>query len=466
MRKKNNIFNLVGLIFAVLIVAGCGALGDLIDDAPPDTKIAALPQKWAGAAPRSSKKYFKTGWLDTFGDQRLGKIIEGVIAHNYDLQAAAARVEAAQASAKKAGAELLPALDLNLGAENKGNVKSGDNTTNFGASLDISWELDVWGRVRAGKRAAASDFQAVQADFYFARQSLAAQAAKGYFLAIETKQQQKFAQATHDNYKKSVEIAQAFFDEGGVSIQDVYLAKSELARSREVLEKAKNAHLQAIRSLQLLLGQYPSGQFKIAARLPALPKPVAAGIPSEILERRPDLFAAERRVASAFNQTTQAKAARLPRLSLTASFGGASEALKNIVNPTNLFWNAAGNLLAPIFDGGRRKADVKIATAQQKEALANYKKEALEALADVENALSNESALFQRARALRAAYRQAKLAEEIAEAKYQQGEGQLLDVQQIKRNTISSNVQWLRLRQELISERVNLYLALGQDYKK
>ena len=306
----------------------------------------------------------------------------------------------------------------------------------------------------------------MQADFYFARQSLAAQAAKGYFLAIETKQQQKFAQATHDNYKKSVEIAQAFFDEGGVSIQDVYLAKSELARSREVLEKAKNAHLQAIRSLQLLLGRYPSGQFKIAARLPALPKPVAAGIPSEILERRPDLFAAERLVASAFNQTTQAKAARLPRLALTASFGGASEALKNIVNPTNLFWNAAGNLLAPIFDGGRRKADVKIATAQQKEALANYKKEALEALADVENALSNESALFQRARALRAAYRQAKLAEEIAEAKYQQGEGQLLDVQQIKRNTISSNVQWLRLRQELISERVNLYLALGQDYKK
>ena len=171
-------------------------------------------------------------------------------------------------------------------------------------------------------------------------------------------------------------------------------------------------------------------------------------------------------MASAFNQTTQAKAARLPRLSLTASFGGASESLKSIVNPTNLFWNAAGNLLAPIFDGGRRKADVKIATAQQKEALANYKKEALEALADVENALSNESALFQRARALRAAYRQAKLAEEIAEAKYQQGEGQLLDVQQIKRNTISSNIQWLRLRQELISERVNLYLALGQDYKK
>lgn len=218
-----------------------------------------------------------------------------------------------------------------------------------------------------------------------------------------------------------------------------------------------------MRSLQLLIGQYPSGKFEVAENLPALPTPAPVGLPSQLLERRPDLIAAERRVAAAFDRLTSAKAARLPRISLTGALGGSSDALSEIANSANIFWNLAGNLIAPIFDGGRRKADIEIATAEQEEVIAQYKKAALAALADVENALSNEQALLKRVKALQQAHEQALKAKKIADIRYQQGDGKLFDVFQIKRGTISANIDRLHAEQALISERVNLYLALGGD---
>jgi NodT family efflux transporter outer membrane factor (OMF) lipoprotein len=331
----------------------------------------------------------------------------------------------------------------------------------MGASLDISWEADLWGRIKSSQEAALADLQSSESALEYVRKSLIAQGSKAYFLSIEALMQEDYAQNVYKNYAKSLEISQAFFDEGAVSIQDVHLAKSELATSLSALEDAKDAKFQAIRSLEILMGKYPAGKFSIPNKLSNLPKAVAAGIPATILEKRPDMVAADRKVAASFSRTTSAKAARLPRIALTASVGGGSTALSEIANPANLFWNVAGNLVAPVFDGGSRKADVEIATAEQEEAVANYKKSALKAFSEVETSLSREQILLKRFAALKEAAKQAQLAENIAATNYQQGEGNLLDLQQLQRSTIYANIELIHLWQEILSERVNLYLALG-----
>lgn len=459
MKKLTLIF--VAPLLSVVLLSGCSAYNDLKNNKAPDMALETnVPNTWQTTSANQGDDIFDSGWLEAFNDPKLDAIAKEVLAYNYDIQTAAARVDAAQAAAKKAGAALLPAVNANIGAQSQGNLDNA-NSSNLGASLDVSWELDVWGRVRAGRDAATSSLQASQADLQAAKQSLVAQAVKSYFLSVEATQQEAYAAEIYKNYEKSVKVAEAFYREGAASTQDVALAKSELALAKDAYEKAKNGKTQALRSLELLLGKYPAGEFEVANALPALPAAVPAGVPSELLERRPDLVAAERRVAASFNRTTSAKAARLPQLALTGSFGGSSSALSEIADPTNVFWNLTSNLVAPIFDGGSRKADVEIATAEQKEAVAQYKKAALAAFADVENALSNEQTLVKRVKALQEAHNQALTAEKIADTKYEQGDGQLLDVLQIKRGTISANIERLRAEQELLSERVNLYLALG-----
>ena len=450
------------LILCSMALGSCSAFNnDPKNNTAPDTSLETkVPNTWQTATVNQEIDIFDGGWLATFNDPKLATIAKQVLAHNHDIKAAAARVDAAQAAAKKAGAALQPVVNANVGAQRQANLDNAKSSS-FGASLDVSWELDVWSRVRAGKEAATSSLAASQADLQAAQQSLVAQAVKAYFLSIEATNQEQYAGEIYRNYEKSLKVAEAFFREGVTSLQNVALGKSELARAEDTYEKAKNAKTQALRSLELLLGKYPSGEFEVAASLPPLPAPVPTGVPAELLERRPDLVAAERRVATAFNRTTSAKAARLPQIALTGSFGGSSSVLSEIADPTNVFWNLASNLIAPIFDGGGRKADVEIATAEQEEALAQYKKAALAAFADVENALSNEQTLLKRVLALQEAYKQARVAEQIAELKYEQGDGVLLDVLQIKRSAISTNIERLRAEQELLSERVNLYLALG-----
>ncbi len=431
----------------------------------PEFKVPVNFQNNSAQAPGPT---VQSGWLKTFADPKLDTLVQEVIEKNFDLQIAAAKVDAAAASAKIAGADLSPTVDLGLGASNQGNLDSGlsNDRSSVGASLDVSWELDVWGRIRAGRDAATEELIATQLDYAYAKLSLAAQTAKAYFLAIQTRRQLRLSENNVANYSKNLEVVNAFFDEGMVSIQDVHLAQSEKAREKDALGSDKSAHLEALRSLEALLGRYPSAKVEIAGALPVLPAPVPVGIPSEVMERRPDIVSAERRVAAAFNKTTEAKTAKLPRIALTGSLGTASNSLSNLTSPSNALWNVAGNLLFPIFQGGKLDAQIEAASADQKQALAAYQKTALGAFVDIETALTNEAIFRERAQSLKVAFEQAKLAEEIGLEKYKTGEGNLLDVLQLQRATISSQRALSKIEQSLLVQRVNLYLGLGGDFKQ
>ena len=195
--------------------------------------------------------------------------------------------------------------------------------------------------------------------------------------------------------------------------------------------------------------------------MPDVPPPPAAGLPSELLERRPDIIAAERRVAAAFNAVTQAKAARLPALSLTGEVGSASRSLSNLLNPANVGWQLGTNLLAPVFDGGARREQVAIATAEQEQALAAYGQAALEAFGELETTLDQGVVVAQRKVDLEEAAREAGRAFRIANLRYQEGETDLLDVLTIQQRVITAQRNLTSVQRLLLDQRVHLHLALG-----
>lgn len=455
-----------GLMLCSVLLSACTLAKKDIKSVVKDEKAKA-PKQWASKHPSEGKTgIFDVGWLDTFKEPQLEAIVSEAVKKNYDLQAAVARLEKAEATAKKAGALLYPTLDLKLTGKDGGNLESGSSAVkaSYGASLDVSWELDVWGRIKAGHDAATDDFYAAKADYNYALQSLAAQTAKVYLLAVETKLQKNLAKANVDNNRRILEIVDAFLKQGTGQIFDVHVAKSELAKTQDAFHNTEKAYLESLRSLELLLGRYPAADLKVINKLPRLPEPVSAGIPSEILERRPDLIRAERSVAAAFNRTLEAKAAKLPRISLTSSIGTSSSDLSMLTDPANIIWNLAGNLLAPVFDKGKRQADVEIATAAQKESLAMYKKAALSAFAEVESALTNESILRKREKSLNEAYAHAKQAAKIESEKYKLGSSGILAMQETINRVIAAEKELLYVQYDLLVQRINLYLALGGDF--
>ncbi|MDD2558326.1 MAG: TolC family protein [Desulfuromonas sp.] len=453
------------------IIALCGmfsACATHVSQPEIDTAIEATldipPEQWVEDATSAA---VEIGWIGTFADSALTELVQEAQSNNRDLRAASADVERARALAVQAGAALTPSVDLGLGAAYSGGPRgSTPNTTDLTLGLQLGWEADVWGRIRAGSAGALASAQAVEADYRFARHSLAANTAKAYFAAIEARLQTGVVRKSLSSLEETLRIVQLRYDNGMTSAQDLALARSDLATVRGHLLDVESARRDAVRALELLLGRYPSAELDLRTSLPEAPPHPPAGVPSEILERRPDLVAAERRVAAAFNLLDQAKAAKLPALSLTTNVGGASNSLTSVLDPQNIVWQLTANLLAPIFDGGQRQAQVDIATADQKQALDSYAKVALDAFSQVESALDQGVVLEQRATELRIALQQANKAYRVAQIRYREGEVPLLDLLALQQRVDSASGSLLAVNRLLLEQRVNLHLALGGSWEE
>ena len=425
----------------------------------------ALPEMreaWRGA---SAAGAVQIGWISAFNDPLLDGLVVEAVSHNLDLQVAAANVERARALARQAGANLAPAVNLSGGGGRTGSLDSGSgNATSLNVGLQVSWEADLWGRIRAGTAQASLSAEAAEADYQFAQYSIAANTAIAYFAAIEANNQTKTAEKNLMILQKTLKIVQARYTEGMSSAQDLALTRSDIASAKERVEALKNAYVNALRSLELLLGRYPGAEISIREDLPQLPPAPPVGLPGELLERRPDIVAAERRIAAAFNAVDKAKAAKLPSLSLTGSLGGASGDLSNLLDPANAAWSLGSNLLAPLFDGGARQESVNIATAEQKAAVAQYVDAALSAFGDVESGLELSESLRLRLESLEEASAQAAEAYRLAEILHKEGESSLLDLLAVQQRLISAESNVISLQRALLGQRVALNLALGGEW--
>lgn len=456
--------------FLFFIAAGCGSAPKR---AIPETTLT-VPPAWTVPAPDGGET--ADDWWIEFGSPALDSLVPIALDRNHDLAAAVARLDAAAAEARIAGAHLRPDVDLSYDASRSrrnfvgfpsfggGEGVASTTTASHGVSLHSAWEIDLWGRVRAGKSAAAAETEAVLADLGGARLSLAGQTAKALFAAVEAERQLDLARTTEESYRLSAERIRSRFERGVRTSLDLRFALSSLAASEALVELRRGQVDRARRQLEILLGRYPRGEALLPADLPSLAGPAPAGLPDELLGRRPDLVAAERRVAASDARTRGARRALLPGIRLTASGGRSSEEIKDLLDGDYTIWSIAGSLLQPLFRGGELRANVDLAEARSRQALAAYASSALRAFAEVESALAAEGFLASREEALRRAAEQAVAARALAEERYRAGLVDIVTVLESRRQALGAESELLNVRRLRLDARVDLHLALGGGF--
>jgi outer membrane protein, multidrug efflux system len=415
-------------------------------------------------------------WWATFGDARLDSLVAQALAFNHDLQATSARLAIAQAQAKSAGAPLLPQVGAGFsGSKRKQNFiglpfagqGAGVNSSTsdaYGVSVNASWEIDLWGKLSANQAAALANLEASRALYRGARQSLAAQTAKAYFAAIEAKQQLELARANFENNKTTAEQIEVRYTRGVLSSLDLRLSLADQAIAEDRLHQRQQVNTLIVRQLEVLLGKYPSAALLVSDKLPGVPSAVPGGLPADLISRRPDLVAAERRFAASVSSHQSAKRSRYPSFSLTASGGTSSSALGDLLNGDYSVWNLLGNLTQPLFQGGRIQGAIDLTRSQSDEALSTYAQSVLKAYAEVENALTDEDLLSRRLQALERASEQALEARRLAENRYDRGLTDLITVLQTQRTAYQTESQRIGVQRLRLNARIDLHLALGGGF--
>ena len=449
------------LLFAVAL-GGCALQApperdELRKQALPDYPVPDAYQAGAQAAGAVAGS-----WLASFRDPALVEMVNEALIANLDLRIAAARVEQASAAARLAGATLWP--QVNAMARGGGEL-SGDSSGLEGGGIFANWELDLWGRVRYGREAATKQFESAQLDTEYARQSVAALVAKGWFLALEARAQKAIALEMTQASERLGSLARDRLRVGRGDEIELRQADAQSATFRDVALQLDLAEQHALRSLEALLGRYPAATVALAPDLPTMPGPVPVGLPSQLLERRPDVVAAERRVATAFNRVGEARTAKLPRISLTAAVTSISSELFVLQDRDNPVVSAGAAITQPLFLGGALQAQEEVRDAELKAAIADYGRVGTKAFGEVEKALSAGFNLEERFTTLTRAVADNARALELAEIRYRVGSADLRAVQQQQLALFATRSTLLRARAERLVQRVNLHLALGGGFE-
>lgn len=460
-RRSRPLARMAGLALGVALV-GCATAPEPSTDQIRAEAFAtvAIPPNWSAQA---SQAQVDQGWLAAFADPQLTALVHEALIRSPDLLIAAARVEQANAQVDIAQAQLRPAIGL-IG---RGGSKPIADLVPLlsGLMLRLSWEIDLWGRLRYARNAAMAASDAQSADYRYAQQSLAASVARAWFTATEARLQLALATDLAERGQQLTALAEQRERIGAGSSNDTLATRAAAANYLDAREQAEMASRSAARALEILLGRYPGATLQAAVALTPLPGAVPAGMPIDALNRRPDLYAAERRVAAAFDRVGEARAEMLPALSISAGYGRLSNAAvrtRDDLEQTTSSVAATGTL--PLYTGGALTGQVQLRSAEQKQAVAEYTRKALVALAEVEDALTAERMLAQRERLLSDALaaneqvaRQVDAAERIGRSDQRAVQAQALE-------TLAARSALLSLQRERLSRRVDLYLALGGDY--
>lgn len=461
-----------GAAVSLLAVAGFGLMGCV---SAPKSQLAKLdaevPTGWA-AQPGSQAEFQPAGWVQDFQDPRLEAILAEAMEYNYDLKRAAARLDAALATRNFNRSDLYPNLNLSgNGSESRRNpAASGTSQTptnkSFGLSARMTWELDVWGKVRNGYKGDIADEEAAIADYEAARLSLAAQVAKAWYSAVEANQQYELEVRILEALTESSRIIEENFANGIARALDVRLIRANLASSRSSLENRRRNRDAAIRHLEVLLGRYPKNEIDVVSTFPSLSESIPAGLPSDLLLRRPDIISAERSLAAAEQRKFEKSKARLPSISLTMSRGTSSKEFEDIFElMENRVWSRSLSIAQTLFRAGRLKADYKRAMATYEQNLANYSDTVLTAFREVENALSNQESFAIDYEALKVAASESVEAEKLAWEEYSSGLTDITTVLDSVRRAINAQRSFIQVANRRIQSRIDLYLALGGGFE-
>jgi len=421
-----------------------------------------IPPLWSSTVATNA---VANDWLKSFNDARLNAIVAEAITNNLDLRQAAATVEMARQNVVLVASQMKPQVGASFKLATTRDDQHDQWYNSQHALAGVAWEPDVWGRVRAQRAGAQAIYQATALDYAYARQSLAATAARSWYLTIETSQLVTLTEQSVVIYSNLLDLVKIRRAAGKVSDLDVAEAGANLNAAENELRSAQGLATQARRDLEVLLGRYPGAELKVAENFAPLPPPVQPGLPSSLLERRPDIVAAEQQILAAFRGHEAAKLALLPTFTLNLDGGKLSDNLLSVLQLNPWMVNARVGLYVPIYTGGALHAQIQVATAQQQQAVAGYGSVVLRAFREVENDLTNEELLARRLQFQQAEVRDRIESVRIAKLQYTAGSTDLLSVLQLQSDQIASQANLIKLRNAQLANRIDLHLALGGSFE-
>lgn len=455
------------ILVAILSLTACAVGPDY--HKPDSAQLVPAGWHWKPLEPKDA--FAKGDWWSIFGDPVLAGLESNAVAGNQNLRAAVARVEQARATARFTRSQFFPELSFDPTAGRQ-RISANEpipfpfklkpvELNTFSAPLDLSYEVDLWGRVRRAFESTRAQAQASAADYQNVLLALTADVAVNYFLLRALDTEIAILRHTLELRGESVRILQGRFAAGTIAEIDVALAKTELAGAQSDLADTQRQRAEIFDALALLCGQAANSFVVAAGKLPAAPPLVPAGLPSSVLERRPDIAAAERNLAAKNAQIGVARAAYFPVVRLTGQAGFLSGEIDNLFSADSATWSLGPSVSLPVFTAGRTAAGVKQAAAAYQEALAGYRQAALTAFKEVEDSLAQILFWSQQAAAQADALAFARHARDLTGARYAAGVLTYFDVITGQQTELQFERQTAQLAGRRYAATVHLIKALG-----
>jgi len=473
----------LSLIACAVLAAGCSVsptykVLEVVQPAQfKETPSAAdkAAANWQPAAPADALE--RGPWWTLFGDATLNQMAESLEVNNQNVAAAVAAYAQARALVSEQRAALFPSVDLNASATRSGSGAGGSGSGGSGAAgaggagsrtanqyragIGASWEPDVWGKLRAGVTGAQASAQASAADLAAARLSAQGELAINYFSLRQTDAQKALLDATVDGYQRNLEITRNRFKAGIAAKSDVLQAETQLANARIDQVTVVRQRAQLEHAIAVLLGK-PAGDFALAPAPWQVTVPdVPAGVPSTLLQRRPDIAAAERRVAAANENIGVARSAYFPSLSLTGSYGYSAAQTGGLFSASNNLWSLGLSAAQNLIDFGATRARVSGAEAARDEAIARYRQTVLAAFADVEDQLAATRTLAQQQDLRRAASEAADQVEQQMVNRYRAGQVSYSDVVTAQTTALAARRALVQAQADRQTTAIALIQSLG-----
>lgn len=447
-------------LVAALVLAGCA-----VSAISPEVRDRDLPDSWRGEAGYDA---VRDGWLAELGDTELSGLVDVAVQRNYQLAQLAADVEAAQQAVIISGAPRLPELSLSFDPSRRRVISNQFGITrtssNFELGVDLAWEADVWGKLRDIEKQASLNLLAAQARYEDNRRRLAGRVARAWFNVVGAGELLVLLRERLANLEEDLDIIESAYNQGLTGALDIYLARTITDQERARIAAQEQALAENRTALQLLLGDYPDGSLETVKSLPVIEAPIPAGLPSELVGRRPDLQQAWMNLLAGDAAVAIAHKQRFPRIALVASANDVSSDLDSLLNGTTLAWSVLGNLTQPLFNAGRLKAQEQQARARLVQAENSYLERLYQAFSEVEDALSRNRSLQTRYRVTLAAEKNAVTGLTLAFEQYQRGLVPYTTVLEAQRRAFDIQSGVIELRNQLLQNRISLYLALGGGY--
>ena len=443
---------------AALVLGGCAA--PAIDTDQPEP---ALPQQWpqAAADAANADAALSQHWWRSFGSAELDSVVDRAQIQSWSVAEAAARVRQAAARWNQAGAALLPEVNGGMNATRNKSLSGGENTAQnrFTASLSASYEVDFWGRNRAGRDAAQAAWKASVFDRDTVQLTVTAGAAQAWLHSVALHERVDIARLNLQSAERLVQLVESRARAGAASALELAQQKGLVASQRRSFLALQQQALDAQAALATFLGQAGGADVVTTSWLGLQMPAVGVGVPAQLLVRRPDIARAEAQLAAAQANVQVARAAMLPRLTLTGSVGTGDDRWQRMFD--NPLYALAAGLTAPIFDAGRLAAGNELAMAQREELLATYRKTIIAAFADVQLALHAVTGVQAQAEAQSEELAQARKALSLAETRYRSGAESLLTLLDAQRTLYAAQDVAVQLRLAHLQAHVSLYKALG-----